>query len=318
MSEKNFLKGESYISIDQITEKSQIEMIFEEADKLQEIVLSKKPSDILEGYTVAELFYQPSTRTFTSFLAAAKWLGALTIPIHGMSAYSSAVKGETIGDTVRSIHQTTAADLIVMRHPDDNSSEVAKADSYVPMVNAGSGKKEHPTQALLDLYTIYNHLGRTSNLDVVFVGDMKYGRTVKSLAKLLGVADGGLKLTFVAPEALSLPEENRKDLEEMGVKVEETTDLTSVISEADVMYVTRVQKEWFKDQMDLYNEIKDDYIIDEEMMKLAKEDMIVMHPLPRVNEITTDIDKDPRAKYFEQMRSGLYVRMALLKLILVG
>lgn len=310
-------KGKHFVSIGQIKELSDIEKLFDVADEMKAIVESKKANGDLAGYCVAEIFYQPSTRTFTSFLGAANWLGAMSIPVHGMSAYSSAVKGETLADTVRSLHQTTAADVIVLRHPDDDSSEVAAEASTVPIVNAGSGKKEHPTQSVLDLYTIRQELGRIDDLHVAMVGDLKNGRTIKSLAKLLTVAGGNNKMTFVAPDELKAPDEFVEEVKGMGADIEETDDIEDVIADADVLYVTRVQKEWFDSEKD-YEKVKGCYVVDKKLMKKAKKDMAVMHPLPRVDEIATEVDDDPRAAYFRQMRSGLYTRMALLKLILRG
>lgn len=304
----------SIISVNQFLKKD-LNILFKEALKMEKIVKSKKPSLILNGYCIAELFYQPSTRTFTSFLAAAKWLGALTIPIHGMSAYSSAVKGESIEDTVRTIYQTTSADLIIIRHPDDDSCEKATQASYTPVINGGSGKKEHPTQALLDLYTIHNELGKIKDLKVAMVGDLKNGRTIKSLSLLLSVASPKNKIFFVSPENLRTPLYLIKELNKNGLKTYETDKLEEVISKVDVLYVTRVQKEWFVNKEE-YRKVADSYVIDKKMLKKAKKKMIIMHPLPRVNEIHSEVDSDSRAVYFRQMRNGLYIRMALMKLIL--
>lgn len=316
----NHFKGKSFISIDQLTSPAEIRKIFKEARRMEKIVLKRKPSKLLSGYCVAELFYQPSTRTFTSFLAAAEWLGALTIPIHGMSSYSSVVKGETIEDTVRSVHQTTAADLIVMRHPDNDSTEIAVKYSYVPIISGGAGTKEHPTQAILDLYTIEKTLGRTKNLKVVFLGDLKYGRTIKSLGKLLVLVDKKLQLFLVSPKILKMPRELVHEWQEKGVKIVETDDLQKVLPEADVLYVTRIQKEWFEKEgkLDQYEKVKHAFDINLKTLKKARKKMIIMHPLPRVGEIAYEVDNDPRAVYLPQMRAGLYTRMALMKLILLG
>ena len=313
----NSFKNKSFISIDQLTEVSEIKKIFQTADQMKKIVKKKKPSNILKGFCVAELFYQPSTRTFTSFLAAAKWLGAMTIPIHGMSIYSSAVKGEIIEDTVKSVNQTTGADLIIIRHPDNDSAERAAKASYVPVINAGSGKKEHPTQAVLDLYTIKNELGRITNLKAAFLGDLKYGRTIKSLGKLLSLVDKKLELFLISPKILRMPGDLVKEWKSKGIKVHQTGNLEHALPKVDMLYVTRIQKEWFKSQKE-YKRISTIYILDKRIMEKAKRKMIVMHPLPRVNEISYEVDDDPRAVYFKQMRNGLYTRMALLKLILLG
>jgi len=312
---RNFL-GKSIVSVDQFS-RQDVDLLFKTAKAMEKIVKKKKPSQLLKGYCVAELFYQPSTRTFTSFLAAAEWLGALTIPVHGMDSYSSAVKGETIEDTVRVVHQTTAADLIVIRHPADDSAEIATEFSYVPIINGGSGKKEHPTQALLDLYTIKKELGRMTNLKVIFLGDLKYGRTVKSLGKLLTLVDKKLELFLVSPKILQMPKTLIKEWQTKGVKIHETENLLPVLSQADILYVTRIQKEWFKNEKE-YQKVAKSYIIDKKIMEKAKKKMILMHPLPRVGEIAYEVDDDLRTVYFRQMRNGLYLRMALLKLILRG
>lgn len=311
---------QSFISIDQIQSLTQVEDLFAKAELMKEMVENKTVYEPLLGYCVAILFYQPSTRTFSSFSTAARRLGAYTTAIHGMEEYSSVSKGETLPDTIRSIYQTTGADVIVLRHPDDDSSEVAAKFSPVPVVNAGSGKREHPTQALLDLFTIQQNLGRMDNLHVVMVGDMLYGRTIKSLAKLLTVVGKKNKVTFVAPDELKTPKALVLELTKRGMKVQETTDLTEVISSADVLYMTRVQKEWFEaaNKIDEYERLKLKYILTQKLVKQMKKDAIVMHPLPRVGEIEEVVDIDIRAKYFVQMRSGLYVRMALLESILLG
>jgi len=304
---KNIFYHKSFISIDQVS-KLGIKLLFKTAVKMEKIVLKKKPSHILKGQVIAELFYQPSTRTFTSFLAAAEWLGALTIPIHEMATCSSAVKGESLADSVKTIEQTTAADAIIIRHPDDDSAEVASQAAKVPIINAGSGKKEHPTQALLDLYTIKKELGRTKNLKVIFLGDLKYGRTVKSLGKLLTLVDKNLKLFLVSPKILSLPNNLVKEWQNKGVKITITENLAKVLPVADVLYVTRVQKEWFakENKLALYNKLKGAYDINLKILKLAKKKMIIMHPLPRVGEIAGEVDQDFRAVYFKQM-SMVYI-----------
>lgn len=310
--------GKDLVTIDQFTKASQVEKVFAVAKKMEQIVKSKKTSKILVNSTMVELFYQPSTRTFTSFLAAARWLGcSRTIAIQGMEQYSSVVKGETLRDTMKSIEQTTACDIIVLRHPEDNSGYEAAHFASVPIVNGGSGKLEHPTQALLDLYTIKHRMGKVKGLKVGMLGDLLNGRTVKSLGKILTLVDPKAELFFISPEVLKMPERETKEFKERGAKITVTTDLMSVIGKLDVLYVTRVQKEWFKTPADikLYESLKGQYDITEAVMKKAKKNMIVMHPLPRVGEIAYEVDKDPRAAYFEEMRMGLYVRMAILGLL---
>lgn len=315
---ENSFYNKSYISIDQITSLSQINYIFKQADKYKDCVLNHKVCEELKGYTVSVLFWQPSTRTFTSFVAAAKRLGAYVIDVHGMTAYSSSVKGESLQDTIRSINQTTASDLIVMRHPDNNSSEIASKVSSVPIVNGGSGKAEHPTQALLDLYTIYTKFKRLDNLNVVMCGDLKYGRTIKSLANLLALVGKNNTITFIAPKELSAPTDLVKQLKK-SVKVSEKEDFGNLLKNADVLYMTRVQKEWFEAEgrLEDYEALKHRYVLTRHMVSQMKKKSIVMHPLPRVGEIMYEVDEDEKAWYFKQMRSGLYIRMALLKSILI-
>jgi aspartate carbamoyltransferase catalytic subunit len=317
MARSSFYK-KSYISVDQIKSKKQINELFKVADKMARKVEAGEVYEPLKGKSVAVLFYQPSTRTFTSFVAAAERLGAYVTAIHGMQQFSSVSKGESLEDTVRTIHQTTAADVIVLRHPDNESSELASRVSYVPVVNGGSGTKEHPTQALLDLYTIYRKFGRLTGLQVAMVGDLLYGRTTKSLAKLLSVVDRGTKITLVSPQELAAPRDFIKEIKKRKIRLKETSDLKPVLKKADVVYMTRVQKEWFEKagKLDEYERMKGKFILTRHMVSQMKKQAIVMHPLPRVGEILSEVDDDSRARYFEQMRSGLYVRMALLALIL--
>lgn len=314
----SFLYNKSYISVDQIKTKKHINEIFKTADKMKNNVEQGKIYEPLKGKCIAILFYQPSTRTFSSFEAAAKRLGAYTVSISEMAQYSSVSKGENLEDTIRSIYQTTGADAIVIRHPGNESSEVASKVSYVPIINAGSGTKEHPTQAILDLYTIYNYLGKLKELNVVMVGDLLYGRTTKSLAKLLSVVDPKTKITFVSPKELAAPKDYVRSLQKK-INLVEKNELESSLKSADVIYMTRVQKEWFEKEgkLDEYEKVKQAFVMTRHLAESMKKKSIVMHPLPRVGEILYEVDNDPRAKYFEQMRSGLYTRMALLELILI-
>jgi aspartate carbamoyltransferase catalytic subunit len=307
-----------FISVNQFSYKDELDKIFTVADKMKKSILKKQIRNDLKKFCITQLFYQPSTRTFTSFLAASCHLGALTIPIHGMQAYSSAVKGESLPDTIRTVEQTTACDLIILRHPDDNSSQVAADYARVPVINAGSGTREHPTQAVLDLYTIKQYFKKLKNLNIVMLGDLKYGRTVKSLAKLLALYQPSVKISFVSPKQLVMPREEIEYLQSKKIKINETNELNQVLSQADVLYVTRIQKEWFEKEgkMNLYNSLRGAYNINLKTLSQAKKKMIVMHPLPRVGEIAYEVDNDSRAAYFNQMRNGLYIRMALLRLIL--
>lgn len=311
--------GKDFISVEQITSRGEVECLFRVAEVMRKSVEARRQRNDLRDKTVVELFYQPSTRTFASFLAAARWLGCQrVVAIPGMGAYSSAVKGESLPDTIRTIEETTAPDLIILRHPVDNSSEEAAFYAQAPVINAGSGKKEHPTQAILDLFTIYQELGKMDGLHVAMLGDLKYGRTVKSLAKLLAIVAKDTKISLVSPEILKMPWDLVRDLRMRGMEVYETENLDEILPAVDVLYVTRVQKEWFEaaGKMALYHKLKGAYEVTPETLKMAKEDMVVMHPFPRVGEIAYEVDSDPRAAYFRQMRNGLYTRMALLALIL--
>lgn len=238
-------------------------------------------------------------------------LGGSVIPINEVK-YSSVSKGESLPDTVRTLE--CYADVIVLRHPETGSAAIAAKAARKPVINAGDGVGEHPTQALLDTFTIMEEIGRLDNLNVTMLGDLKYGRTVHSLARLLSQFTN-IKLNYVSPEILKMPKEVMDEVAEKRVPQAEFSSLEKVLPETDVLYVTRVQKERFEDPAD-YEKVKGAYVIDPAIMKAAKKDMIVMHPLPRVGEISVDFDDDPRAAYFRQMEYGLYVRMALLAMVL--
>ncbi len=225
--------------------------------------------------------------------------------------YSSVSKGETLQDTVKTMESYT--DAIVLRHPEKGSAALAAAAASKPVINAGDGPGEHPTQALLDAYTIREEMGAIDGLTITMLGDLKYGRTVHSLAKLLTLYD--VKINYVSPDILQMPELLVKEVDAAGIDQYETTDLDDVLADTDVLYVTRIQKERFENPNE-YDMVKDSYVITPETLTMAKESMIVMHPLPRVGEIATEVDNDPRAAYFRQMEYGMYVRMALLALVL--
>jgi aspartate carbamoyltransferase len=266
--------------------------------------------DLLKGKILANLFYEPSTRTSSSFTAAMERLGGSVIPINDVK-YSSVAKGENLADTVRTLE--CYADVIVIRHPEVGSAAIAAKAARKPVINAGDGVGEHPTQALLDAFTIREELGRLDGLNVTLLGDLKHGRTVHSLARLLSLYK--VKLNYVAPDILRMPAELIDELIVKGVEQSEYTTLEDCLPETDVLYVTRVQKERFTDEV-VYESVKGAYVIDPKVLKAAKERMIVMHPLPRVGEISVEVDDDPRAAYFRQMEYGLYVRMALLAMVL--
>jgi aspartate carbamoyltransferase len=267
-------------------------------------------ADLLQGKILANLFYEPSTRTSSSFMAAMLRLGGQVIPINNVQ-YSSVTKGESLPDTVRTLE--SYSDVIVIRHPEVGSAATAAHYASKPVINAGDGVGEHPTQALLDLFTIVEALGSVNGLKIAMVGDLKFGRTVHSLTKLL--VNYPVEFVFVSPEILRMPKDVLEVVNGTGHSYTETEDVHDCFAGADVLYVTRVQKERFTDLAE-YEAVKDQYVVDPALMSKAKERMIVMHPLPRVNEISYAIDNDPRAAYFDQMRNGMYIRMALLAAVL--
>ena len=302
--------GQDILSVSQFT-REKLKYIFAVAEQMRETVRRAGSTDLLRGKVLACLFYEPSTRTSSSFIAAMARLGGSVIPITQGVQFSSVSKGESLPDTIRTLE--CYADAIVLRHPEVGSAKIAADYARKPIINAGDGVGEHPTQALLDLFTIKEELGRIDGLKVAMVGDLKYGRTVHSLTKLLCLYD--VELSFVSPEILRLPMDLMNEVKARGIPVRETYDVADVIEEADVLYVTRVQKERFAD-LSQYDQVKDYYEITPELMRRAKERMIVMHPLPRVGEISYAIDDDPRAAYFRQVENGLYIRMALLAAVL--
>lgn len=260
-----------------------------------------------KGKLLASLFYEPSTRTKFSFDAAMLRLGGQTI---GFSdpATSSAAKGETIADSARTISKY--ADLIVVRHPKEGTARLISQHADCPVVNAGDGGHHHPTQTLTDLLTIRHYKGAFDGLTVGVCGDLKFGRTIHSLVTCLA-RYGNVRFLFISPEELKMPAYVKEEVLAHGVEYEETDDLVGSIARLDILYMSRVQRERFISEEE-YLRLKDFFVLTREKMALAKPDMIVMHPLPRVNEIATEVDEDPRAVYFEQVRFGMYVRMALI------
>jgi aspartate carbamoyltransferase len=301
--------GKDILSVKQFS-RADLSYIFGVAREMREMVMRIGTFDLLKGKILANLFYEPSTRTSSSFTAAMERLGGSVIPINEVRN-SSVSKGESLPDTIRTLE--CYADVIVLRHPEVGASALAAQYARKPVINAGDGVGEHPTQALLDLFTVVSELGEVDGLTVTMLGDLKYGRTVHSLARLLSLYN--VRLKYVSPEILRMPPEIIAELSEKGVSQAETDNLEVVLPETDVLYVTRVQKERFAD-VDEYESVKGAFVISAETMGLAKERMIVMHPLPRVGEISMEVDDDPRAAYFRQMEYGLYVRMALLAMVL--
>ena len=260
---------------------------------------------------IATLFYEPSTRTRLSFESAMLELGGNVIGFASANS-SSASKGESVSDTVKVIE--CYADIIAMRHPKEGAALVASNACSVPVINAGDGGHFHPTQTLTDLFTIRKEFGRIDNIRIGFCGDLKFGRTVHSLIEAL-LRFEGVEIVLISPDELKLPKYNKESMTDAGIKWTETTSLEDAIPDLDVLYMTRVQQERFFNEED-YIRLRDTYVLDRAKMKLAKEKMIVMHPLPRINEISVDVDRDPRAVYFKQVRNGKDVRKALIATLL--
>jgi aspartate carbamoyltransferase catalytic subunit len=304
------LKGKNILSAKQFDKEGLLEL-FEEALKMERI-LKKGEGNIFKGKILAVLFFEPSTRTRFSFETAMLRLGGKVIGNVDMMNTSSCVKLESLYDTGKVVSQM--ADVIVMRHSRSGSvAELAKG-SDVPVINAGDGSCEHPTQALLDLYTIWKEKGSLDGLTVGMVGDLKYGRVPHSQCELLKHFSG--KFIFVSPKALQMPAEIVSDLKNSGCEVSFGEKLQDFIGKMDVISMTRVQKERFSSEAE-YKKYAGSYVLDNKLMKKAKSDAIVIHPLPRVEEIAVEVDSDPRAKYFEQVRNGVALRMALLKKVLM-
>jgi aspartate carbamoyltransferase len=305
----NGFYGQDILSVRQFSH-DDLQYIFRVAEEMRSMVERFGSADLLQGKILANLFYEPSTRTSSSFSAAMQRLGGRVIAINEV-VYSSVSKGESLPDTIRTLE--SYADVIVLRHPEVGSATVAAHYARKPIINAGDGVGEHPTQALLDLFTIQEELGQSDGLKVAMVGDLKYGRTVHSLTRLLCMYNA--ELYFISPDILRMPAEILEEAQQAGLHFTETQDIHNVIGDVDVLYVTRVQKERFAD-LAQYEAVKDYYVVDPDLMARAKQKMIVMHPLPRVGEISYAIDDDPRAAYFRQMVNGMYIRMALLAAVL--
>ena len=306
--------GRDILSVDQFSS-DDLAYLFEVADHMRHIVETLGSTDLLRGRLLANLFYEPSTRTSSSFMAAMQRLGGQVIPISSVQ-YSSVSKGEVLGDTARTL--AAYADVIVLRHPEEGSAAEAAEATDVPVINAGDGVGEHPTQALLDLYTVRAERERGRGLDegltVTMLGDLKNGRTVHSLARLL-CNYPGTTVRYVAPDGLQMPAPLTNRLHTRGLLQTRHADVTEVLHDTDVLYVTRVQKERFLDPAE-YDRLSGTYIVTPDLLRNAPEDLVLMHPLPRVDEIDFATDADPRAAYFRQMRNGMYVRMALLAMVL--
>jgi aspartate carbamoyltransferase len=350
------LTGQHIISVEQFSS-AMLEGLFAEAKHMEHLVDRRVALSSLRGLVVASLFYEPSTRTDMSFQAAVQRLGGRTIMTGGGVTFSSVTKGESLHDTIKTI--ACYADAIVLRHPVRGSARQAADASdqlklqmrrTVPIINAGDGTGEHPTQALLDLYTIKDHFGRNiDGLTIGVVGDLRNGRTVHSLLKLLAIDNCRVNVICIAPDGLTMPQEYIQFAKSRDITVSETDDLLNAIPRVDVLYVTRVQKERFVNQelenlahraygrrfehldkavqealrpvaelqaVQEYEKAREAYVIDPMVLGLAKRDMILLHPLPRVTEIPAEVDLDPRAAYFRQVQNGLYIRMALMAAVM--
>lgn len=295
------MKNRSLVSIDDFST-DEIIRVLDLAEEFE-----KKPvQKLLEGKVVATLFFEPSTRTRLSFESAINRLGGKIVGFSDVSS-SSVTKGETLHDTIRMV--SSYSDLIVMRHPVEGSARYASEIASVPVINAGDGANQHPTQTMLDLYSIRKTQGTLENLNIFMVGDLKYGRTVHSLA--MAMSKWNATFNFISPEELKMPDEFKLYLENMGLKYYEHNDFSDIISRADIIYMTRVQKERFSDPID-YEKVKNVYVLKNKMLKNTKPNMRILHPLPRVNEINTDVDTNPQAYYFEQALNGVFTRQAIL------
>ena len=294
-----------------------LDLSVEELDKLMALAKDMmahpdKYAEICKGKKLATCFYEPSTRTRLSFEAAMLNLGGSVLGFSSADS-SSAAKGESVADTIRVI--SSYADICAMRHPKEGAPLVASMHSSIPVINAGDGGHNHPTQTLTDLLTIKNLKGRLDHLKIGFCGDLKFGRTVHSLIGAM-VRYPGIEFVLISPPELRIPDYLRKEtLEEKNIPFQEVSDLDAVVGELDILYMTRVQRERFFNEED-YIRLRDSFILDKAKMDLASKDMLVLHPLPRVNEIATEVDDDPRAVYFKQAEFGVYIRMALIVVLL--
>ncbi len=303
------LSNKDIVSFKELT-KEDVRNIFSEAEKFEPIGRGEEKSDLLNGKILGMLFFEPSTRTRLSFKSAVQRLGGSSIGFSRPDV-SSVAKGETLADTIRTVENY--CDAIVLRHPQMGSAKLAAEVSKVPIINAGDGAGHHPTQTLLDLYTIKKNFGEIKGLDIGLVGDLKYGRTVHSLAYAASRFEN--KLYLISPPGLEMPEEIVNDLQTKGRKVQESSNVEEVLPELDVLYVTRIQKERFSDPSE-YNKVKDSYKIDLDLLKSAKQNLTLLHPLPRVDEIAPEVDSSKHARYFDQVFSGVVVRMALLSILM--
>ena len=303
------LKGKDILHGNQFSKKD-IDAIIKVASELEKELKKKDSLNLLKGKILATLFYEPSTRTRLSFEAAMQRLGGGIIGMGSVES-SSVAKGETLADTVRTVSQY--ADVIVLRHPRTGSAKEAANVTPIPVINAGDGTGQHPTQALLDIYTIKKETGSLKNLTIAMVGDLKNGRTVHALAEILSLF--GARLYLVSPDSLRMPAEITSHLKAKEIGIVETEDMMEAAAASDLVYMTRIQKERFSDLSE-YERVKGSYVINEEFLKRLKKKITILHPLPRVDEINPEVDAYPGAAYFRQVRNGVFIRMALLAMIL--
>ena len=301
------------ISTKQFLDRGLVEEVFRMAERMERGMRVGTIRPTLRGKILACVFYEPSTRTRFSFESAMLRLGGSVIATENAGQFSSVTKGETLEDTIRIIGGY--CDGIVLRHSEEGAADRAARVSPVPLINAGDGTGEHPTQALLDLYTIKKEIGRMDDFTIACAGDLRYGRTIHSLIHLLSLGRR-IKVLLVSPKELAIPGIYRAFMDEQGIAYSETDDLDAVVPEIDVLYMTRIQKERFRSQR-MYERVKDFFSVDARILNELPRHAVIMHPLPRVQEIASAVDADPRAAYFRQAKNGLYIRMALLH-ILVG
>jgi aspartate carbamoyltransferase catalytic subunit len=305
----HLFKGRDIVSIHDFS-KTEIEQVLDYAESMVPLAKGESSAKPMTGKILSTLFFEPSTRTRLSFESAMNRLGGQVIGITEREG-SSLVKGETLADTIRMAE--SYSDVIVLRHPQEGAARLAAEFSNVPIINAGDGAGQHPTQTLLDLFTIRTETGNIKNKNIIFVGDLKYGRTVHSLA--YAVTLFGANSYFVAPELLQMPLEIINRITELGSEPVSTNSLSEIIEQADVLYVTRIQKERIPDERE-YRKVAGSYVVNKALLEHAKKDLIIMHPLPRVNEIAPEVDDTKHAIYFKQAFNGIPIRMAILSLVL--
>lgn len=306
----NTLYHKDLVTVESLSH-AQVELVFARAEEFKKLVEQKGGDDRLKNRIMAALFYEPSSRTFSSFITSMQRLGGGIIPLQTMTN-TSVAKGETLEDTIRVF--SNYADVLVVRHHTPGSVELAAKYASIPVINAGDGVNEHPSQALIDLFTIKKKFHDINNLHLLIIGDLAHYRPTNSLMKLL-VHYKGIKLSLATPSQLPIQDSLRTYLKKNQIDFKEFTDFQDLLPETDVLYVTRVKKEYMTE--DLYHQVKGSYVVDKNIIKNMKKESLIMHCLPRIDEISTDVDNDSRSVYFtHQVRNGLYVRMAILDLIL--